>query len=268
MIKTLLKKLLGRKFLFRIKEFRRTAFPTAMERQEIEREQKFFARLKTFYSQFVSQGDLCFDVGANLGNRIEPLLSIGARVVAFEPQNVCCEYLRAKFGSRIILIQKGVGASPSKQKFFLSNNLLLSSFSPEWIDSVEASNRFAGTSKWDKVVEMEITTLDVSIAKYGIPAFIKIDVEGFELEVLKGLTNKIKMISFEYTTPEQVGKIVECLKEIEKHSTDLECNYSVKENMKFELNSWINISEMKEYVLQQEFIETELGDIYVREVVC
>jgi predicted RNA methylase len=46
-------------------------------------------RRSEFYSQFVSSGDLVFDVGANVGNRSKIFSRLGARVIAFEPQPAC-----------------------------------------------------------------------------------------------------------------------------------------------------------------------------------
>jgi hypothetical protein len=43
-------------------------------------------------------------------------------------------------------------------------------------------------------------TLDSLIARHGVPTFVKIDVEGFEYEVLVGLSRPIKAMSFEFTT--------------------------------------------------------------------
>jgi len=45
-----------------------------------------------------------------------------------------------------------------------------------------------------------MTTLDALIGEHGVPAFIKIDVEGFEEEVLMGLTQPVAALSFEFTT--------------------------------------------------------------------
>ena len=55
--------------------------------------------LKAFYSQYVKSGQLCFDVGANMGNRTDILLQLGAKVVAVEPQESCCRHLTGKFGN-------------------------------------------------------------------------------------------------------------------------------------------------------------------------
>jgi hypothetical protein len=53
---------------------------------------------------------------------------------------------------------------------------------------------------WDRSIEVPVTTLDALIDAHGVPSFIKIDVEGFEGEVLAGLTKPVTALSFEFTT--------------------------------------------------------------------
>ena len=61
---------------------------------------KRYARRRTqFYSKFVKRGDLCFDIGTNIGTRIDVFLALGASVVAVEPQTICIKYLQKKYCS-------------------------------------------------------------------------------------------------------------------------------------------------------------------------
>ena len=45
-----------------------------------------------------------------------------------------------------------------------------------------------------------VTTLDALFEAHGVPSFVKIDVEGFEGEVLAGMTRPVEALSFEFTT--------------------------------------------------------------------
>lgn len=252
--KRMVKKIAGEKVLRYLITIKLKCFP--------ENEKDAINRRRKFYASFIKKGDLCFDVGANRGNRIEPLLQIGAKVLAVEPQKSCYDYLNRFYGNRITLITKGLSDKEEVKKFYISNESTNSSFSKEYINAVK-SKRFKEHS-WDNVVEIEMTTLDKLIEEYGIPVFIKIDVEGYELEVIKGLNSPVNLISFEYTTPEQTTKAIDCINYIESINNNIECNYSIGESMEFELKMWLSAEQMKKHILSKNFIYSGFGDIYVR----
>jgi FkbM family methyltransferase len=259
-MKKILRNILGDYQILLIKDLKKRWLPSKM--QTLKDEIKLINNQKLLYSSFIQKDDLCFDVGANIGNRISSLLEIGAKIVAVEPQDSCFKYLKYKYGAKIEIVNKGLGESNCFKDFHISNINTLSSFSDEWIDSVK-KGRFQKYN-WDKVVKIELTTLDILIEKYGLPVFIKIDVEGFELNVLKGLTKPIKLISFEYTVPEQINKIMECIEQIEKNGANIECNYSIGESMVFALEDWLSVEQIRKHILTKEFIDSEFGDVYVK----
>ena len=62
----------------------------------------------------------------------------------------------------------------------------VSSFAETWIDEASTDPGFRRV-RWDMVLPVPMITLDELITRHGEPRFCKIDVEGFEHEVLRGL---------------------------------------------------------------------------------
>lgn len=154
------------------------------------------------YGQFIHPGDLAFDVGAHVGDRVASFRRLGARVVAVEPQPALLRILRLFYGRKRDVVIEAVllGASIGRADFRINvDNPTISTASTAFVDAADGAPGWEG-QRWTRTVRMPVTTLDALIARHGVPAFIKIDVEGFEADVLAGLTNPIKALSFEFTT--------------------------------------------------------------------
>jgi FkbM family methyltransferase len=159
------------------------------------------AARRRFYQQFIAPGDLVFDVGANFGNRTEIFLALGAYVIAVEPQAECVRCLRHRWGDRtqLTIVDKAVGERIGTGELYVADESTLTSMAPDWIARVRASGRFAAYEWSEKPTPVEVTTLDELMAQHGVPVFCKIDVEGYELEVLRGLNHSVPVVSIEFT---------------------------------------------------------------------
>jgi FkbM family methyltransferase len=216
-----------------------------------------------FYAQFIRPNDLCFDVGAHVGSRLSLWLRLGARIVAVEPQPLFMRFLRLCYGrrSKLRLIEAALGAEPGEQAVYISRRTpTVTSMSREWIEAVRQTPGFAGY-EWDGIVRTPVLTLDQLIAEFGEPAFCKIDVEGYELETLKGLTRPLRSLSFEYI-PKVVAAAQGCLERLEALGR-YEYNYTIGEQPHLCGDTWIEARDMSR-LLNGLDANGPSGDIYAR----
>jgi FkbM family methyltransferase len=156
--------------------------------------------LRRHYAAFIAPGDLAFDVGAHVGNHTRCLARLGARVLAIEPQPAFAAWLRWLFRDRpeVTVIASALAAAPGMVELHPSPRTpTVATASPGWIDRVRASAGFERV-RWAEAIAVPAVTLDALIARHGLPRLCKIDVEGYEAEVLRGLSRPIPVVTFEY----------------------------------------------------------------------
>jgi FkbM family methyltransferase len=154
------------------------------------------------YGGFVEPNSLVFDIGAHVGDRVASFRRLAARVVAVEPQPALAKLLKLIYGrgSSVVVEAAAVGRRAGTTELMLNiDNPTVSTLSPSFIEAARGAVGWE-TQRWTDSVSVPVTTLDELIARHGTPAFIKIDVEGFEAEALAGLSHPVKALSFEFTT--------------------------------------------------------------------
>ena len=218
---------------------------------------------RRFYGQLVGKGDLVFDVGANMGSRTEVFLRLGARVICVEPQGACVGRLRKLFGKnrRVTIVDKALGEKECRSTLMVCDDAhTLSTMSGKWIKE----GRFSGGHTWSRKQEVAVTTLDALIHRYGVPKLCKIDVEGFEIQVLKGLNSPVPVVSFEFTK-EFLKDALTCMEHLSSLG-EMRFNCSTGESMRFSYDDWTTSQDL--YSKLELIDDASLcGDIYARCVV-
>ncbi len=192
------------------------------------------AKLARFYSQFIRPGDLVFDIGANIGVYAEVFQSIGARVVAVEPNPDCAEQIAwTTSREHVTIVNAAVGATAGKCKLFVNEVAVISSVSLDWVAHEKGG-------KWIKEIEVPMVAIDDLVAKYGMPRFIKLDVEGFEVPALSGMTRQPEYLSFEFHR-ETMERDEACF---DKLSSLTRFDYVISEPFKFEIGEWVDCDQI------------------------
>ncbi|GIJ20860.1 FkbM family methyltransferase [Micromonospora lutea] len=217
--------------------------------------------MDAFYARFVRPGDLVFDIGSHVGDHIGSFRRLGARVVAVEPQPLCLRALRAIYADddQVTLIEGACGAEPGRIGFLVNSaNPTVSTASTDFVAAAAGAGGWED-QVWDGRIEVPVTTVDTLIAEHGTPAFVKIDVEGFEDAVLAGLSRPLPALSFEFTT---IGRAValRCLRRLAAlgfGGFDL----ALGDDKALALGRWVGAEEMAAYLLALPH-EANSGDVY------
>ncbi len=263
-LKSVFKKILGPFAWQNLLEIKSNIFPLDKNSKKLLDLSVSTLEKANFYAKFLPTNSLCFDVGAHIGNKTQALLLAQAKVVAIEPQEKLVKKLRKRFIKDVTIVNKGISDKIDKKDFYISDATTLSTFSKEWTVKMKDS-RFK-IYHWKKNKnQIDTTTLDELITKYGIPFFIKIDVEGHEIEVLKGLSQIIPIVSFEFAIPEFYENLVTCLSILNQLNSNYQFNYINGEQNEFNLPNNLNYNEFIEHIKSDSFNKIGFGDIYAFE---
>jgi len=220
--------------------------------------------LRRFYSELVRPGSLVFDVGAHLGDRTAAFAGLGARVIALEPQPNVARWLRRLVGRRpeVVVLEEAVGARAGTASLAVSSmNPTVSTLSGRWRADMPERNEGFREVRWDDEVEVPVTTLDLLIARYGLPDFCKLDIEGYEAEALAGLSRAVPAISVEFVRGglDVARACVQRLDEIGAYRF----NAVAGEERVFRFDGWRTAEEMLAW-LDNGADDLAFGDLYAR----
>lgn len=214
----------------------------------------YVAPVRRFYAHFIRPDALVFDVGANIGEFSRIFLHLGARVIAVEPTPRSIAELKLIHNGRLTVAPVAIADRPGILPLYVSDCGTLNSLCSEWTEIVGRGDKLVSGG----TIDVPVTTLDKLQEKYGAPEFIKIDVEGYELQALKGLSRYPPALSFEFTG-EVIERAIACLEILP--AEDAIFNYVVESPHKLELSEWVTRDQMKEIVAGLK-LQT-YGDIFM-----
>lgn len=220
-------------------------------------------RLRRFYSQLVSPGDIVFDLGAHAGNRTRAFAAMGCRVVAVEPQPDFARLLRTLFAGSpgVEVIEAAVGAELGRTLLSVSERTpTVTTLVSAWREARAREPDFSRV-QWNRQIAVETTTLDVLIERFGMPVFVKIDVEGAEPSVLAGLSHPVRSLSFEYL-PHALDYAHACVARL-RALGPYQFNWSPGESYRLAAERWMTGIELSA-ALETPDAQRRPGDVYAR----
>jgi FkbM family methyltransferase len=219
------------------------------------------AAMDALYGRLVKPGDLAFDIGSHVGDRIGSFRRLGTRVVALEPQPLCAAAIRTIYAGDkdVVLVEAACGERPGSVTLKINSaNPTVSTASTEFVSAADGAGGWEG-QVWDKQLVVPCTTLDELIQRFGAPAFAKVDVEGFEDSVLAGLTRPLPALSFEFTTIQRdvAFRCLDRLASLGPYGFDL----ALGESQALSFGRWITKDEMAAHIAGLPH-EANSGDVY------
>jgi FkbM family methyltransferase len=199
-------------------------------------------------------GDLIFDIGANDGFKTDLFLRLGARVIAIEPDETNQSILQEKFvrfrlvRRPLIIVGKAVSDKSALETMWIDGpGSAVNTLSQKWASALKGNKarQTYGHCGLDfaRQKTVETTTVEQLISAHGVPIFIKIDVEGYELNVIRGLQHPVPYLSFEVNLPEFRSEGLQCVEILGRLAAAGKFNYAVDCEQGLSLERWLSADE-------------------------
>jgi FkbM family methyltransferase len=218
-------------------------------------------------------GDVIFDIGANQGSKTETFLRLGAKVVAIDADEANAEILEDKFvryrliPKPVVIVNRAVSDKKTTETMWIDQpGSAENTFSRKWVDTLRIDDkRFGHALDFAQRKEVATITLEQLFLDHGVPFFVKIDVEGYELNVLRGMQQPVPYLSFEVNLPEFRPEGLQCVELLGRMATDGKFNYAADCRQGLVLREWLDPEEFSRVLTQcvddsiEVFWKTPLG---------
>ncbi|WP_397400051.1 FkbM family methyltransferase [Phenylobacterium sp.] len=220
------------------------------------------ARMGAFYSQFFEPGARVFDVGANQGEYSEIFAGEGARVVSIEPNTAYADRLKALARTNDLQpVFSAIGDAPGEAVLNVCSTPGFSTLVDRHADWIETSPDYKQVS-WTTLT-VPVTTLDLLASEYGEPEYVKIDVEGFEINVLRGMSFRPRYLSFEFGARRKEASGV-CLAHMGEKG--FQFRPIIGREYRFATPEWMDMAQAQAWLQAFSVEQAEYGDMFCHRV--
>jgi FkbM family methyltransferase len=167
--------------------------------------------------------------------------------VAIDPDPSNQEILKQSFlkyrlaPKPVVIVGKAVSDHRGKETMWVEQpGSAMNTLNPKWVDTLRHDpSRFGTRLDFGAKQEVETITLEELIQSHGTPLYVKIDVEGYEASVLRGLRTAVPFVSFEVNLPEFKPEAVQCVELLERVAANGVFNYTADCVQGLVLERWL-----------------------------
>jgi len=138
---------------------------------------------------------ILIDIGANRGLYADANAASYDQCILVEANPELSMFLLEKYkGNEKMVIENKIVSNKTNETFYISNADTISTVDREWV----SNSRFSQNYSWRPVEGLPTCSIDTLVQTYGTPSFLKVDVEGYEYNVILSMTQKYCPLAFEW----------------------------------------------------------------------